>query len=218
MSKEEKFMDNKEIEEVLPIDLIKQYLNNTSEMKSLEDVSSAFDTIERVLFLADVTEEIAEAISHLIRMWNIIDKDKPVEERTPIKLYIDSHGGDVPAGFLIIDSIKMSKTPVYTINMGIAYSMGLCVLAAGHKRFAYPHASFLFHEGSTGMSGSIDAGKFKNFSSFYDKVLSQLKAYLIENTNMTPELYKEKERDDFWFFTDEAIELGFIDEILEEFI
>ena len=96
--------------------------------------------------------------------------------------------------------------------------MGLCVLAAGHKRFAYPHATFLFHEGSAGMSGSIDAGKFKNFSSFYDKELNQLKAYLIENTNMTPELYKEKERDDFWFFTDEAIELGFVDEILEEFI
>lgn len=215
MSDEKKFMDNKNIKDVTPTDLIKHYLNNTSELKGLEDVSAMYDAIDRVLFLADVNEENAEAISHLIRMWNVVDKDLDVKDRQPIKLYIDSHGGDVCAGFMIIDAIKISKTPVYTINMGVAYSMGLCVFVAGHKRFSYPHASFLFHEGSGGMIG--DAGKFKNFSKFYESLLEHLKQFLLDNTKMTSELYKEKDRDDWWFFVDEAIKYGFCDEILKEF-
>ena len=216
MSDEKKFMDDKKLEDVTPLDLLKNYLNNTSEIKGLDDVSAAYDAIDRVLFLADVTEEIAEAICHLIRMWNTIDKDIKPEERKPIKIYIDSHGGDVCAGFIIIDAIKLSKTPIYTINMGKAYSMGLCVFVAGHKRYAYENSSFLFHEGSGGMIG--DANKFKNFSKFYENLLEKLKKFLLENTKMTPELYKEKDRDDWWFFADEAIEYGFCDEILEEFI
>lgn len=219
MSKEEetkKFMDDKEISKILPSDLIKEYLNNTSEIKSIDDVSAVYDVVDRVLFLADVTEEICEALSHMIRMWNIVDKDIPIEERKPIKLYIDSHGGDIIAGFIAIDAIKMSKTPVYTVNMGSAYSMGLCIYVAGHKRYAYPHSTFLFHEGSVGLGA--DAGKFKNFSKFYEELLNKLKQHLIDNTKITPELYKEKDRDDWWFFVDEAIEYGFCDEILEEFI
>ncbi len=216
MSEEKKFMDDKKIADVTPEDFIINYLNNTSEIKGIEDVSAAYDAIDRVLFLADVDEESAEAISHLIRMWNTVDKDIESEKRVPIKLYIDSHGGDITAGFTIIDAIKMSKTPIYTINMGSAYSMGLCIFVAGHRRFSYPHASFLFHEGSGGMIG--DAGKFKNFSKFYENLLNQLKTFLLDNTKMTPELYKEKDRDDWWFFADEAIEYGFCDEILEEFI
>lgn len=217
MSDEKKFMDNKQIEDVTLIDIIKNYLNNTSELKGLEDVSATYDAVDRVLFLADVTDEAAETIAHLIRMWNIIDKDIPQEERKPIKLFIDSYGGSVMAGFTIIDAILLSITPVYTINMGTAYSMGLCVLVAGHKRFSYPNATFLFHEGSTDI-GQIDAGKFKNYSKFYELLLEKLKKFLLANTKMTEEMYKEKYRDDWWFFTDEALKYGFIDEMIVEFM
>lgn len=212
-----KFMDDKKITDVKVDELIKNYLNNTSELKHLEDVSAMYDAIDRVLFIADITDEIGEAIAHLIRMWNILDRGIKPEERQPIKIFIDSTGGSVTAGFTIIDSIQLSKTPVYTINMGTAYSMGLCILAAGHKRFAYPHAEFLFHEGSTDI-GQIDAGKFKNYSKFYETLLEKLKIFLIDNTKMTEELYKEKYRDDWWFFVDEALEYGFIDEVVKEFI
>ena len=217
MSENKNFMDDKKIQDITLTDLIKNYLNNTSELKGLEDVSAMYDAIDRVLFLADVTDEAAETIAHLIRMWNIIDRVIEPSSRKPIKLFIDSCGGSVTAGFTIINAISLSKTPVYTINMGTAYSMGLCVLAAGHKRFAYKDATFLFHEGSTDI-GQIDAGKFKNYSKFYEMLLEKIKIFLLTHTNMTEEMYKEKYRDDWWFFADEAIEYGFIDEILEEFI
>lgn len=217
MSENKNFMDDKKIQDITLTDLIKNYLNNTSELKGLEDVSAMYDAIDRVLFLADVTDEAAETIAHLIRMWNIIDRAIEPSSRKPIKLFIDSCGGSVTAGFTIINAILLSKTPVYTINMGTAYSMGLCVLAAGHKRFAYKDATFLFHEGSTDI-GQIDAGKFKNYSKFYEMLLEKIKTFLLTHTNMTEEMYKEKYRDDWWFFADEALKTGFIDEILEEFI
>ena len=86
----------------------------------------------------------------------------PVEERKPIKIYIQSPGGMLTSTFTMIDSIKLSKTPVYTIAMGETYSGGFFTFLAGHKKFAYPHASFLYHEGATANGG--DANKFRNFA------------------------------------------------------
>lgn len=217
MSDEKRFMDNKNIEEVTPEMLITEYLNNTSELKDLDKISEAYDTVDRALFLSDVTPEIADAIEHIIRIYNVMDKDLPTEERKPIKLFINSNGGSAIGCLEIIDAINLSKTPVYTINIGLAASAGLDVFITGKKRFCYPNATFLFHEGSTSLS-SIDAGKFRNYSDWYDRLLKRTKDNLIKNTKVTPELYKEKQNDDWWFFADEAIEYGFCDEVLEEFI
>lgn len=217
MSDEKRFMDNKNIEEVTPDMLITEYLNNTSELKDLDKISEAYDTVDRALFLSDVTPEIADAIEHIIRIYNVMDKDLPTEERKPIKLFINSNGGSAIGCLEIIDAINLSKTPVYTINIGLAASAGLDVFITGKKRFCYPNATFLFHEGSTSLS-SIDAGKFRNYSDWYDRLLKRTKDNLIKNTKVTPELYKEKQNDDWWFFAEEAIEYGFCDEVLEEFI
>ena len=135
----------------------------------------------------------------------------PVEDRMPIKIFIDSGGGDLCATLTMIDAIEASKTPVWTINIGTAYSGGFFTFIAGHKRFAYPHATFLYHEGST-MNGG-DAGKFRNFAEFYDKQLQMLKNITLKYTNISDELYESKKRDDWWITTDEAIELGICDEI-----
>ena len=212
-----KFMDNKKISDVTLDQLMTEYLNNTSELKDLDNISERYDTINRVLLLNGIDEAVGDAITHLIRMWNMADKGIPVEERVPIKLFIDSSGGDLTSALMMADAITLSKTPVYTINMGTAYSGGLLVFVTGHKRYSFPSASFLFHEGSTSL-GSIDAGKFKNYAGYYSNLIDRMKNYIIKNTKVDEELYKEKSRDDWWFFVDEAIELGFCDEIITEFI
>ena len=212
-----KFMDDKKLSDVTPEQLMIESLNNTGELKDLDCISEKYDMIHRVLLLNDIDEAVSNAIAHLIRFWNFADKDIPIEEREPIKIYIDSNGGSLTGALLIADSIKLSKTPVYTINMGTAYSGGLLVFICGTRRFAYPSSSFLFHEGSTHL-GAIDAGKFKNYSSYYEKLIDKMKDYILKCTKVTEELYKEKSRDDWWFFVDEALEYGFADEIIEEFI
>ena len=64
----------------------------------------------------------------------------------------------------------------------------------------------------------MDAGKFRNYSTWYENLLKKMKGIILKYTKVTPELYKEKQNDDWWFFAEEAIEYGFCDEILEEFI
>ena len=105
----------------------------------------------------------------------------------------------------------MSKTPVWTINIGKAYSAGFFIFITGHKRFAYPNSSFLFHEGSTGIYQ--DANKFKNYADFYKQQLEQLRAITLEHTQIEPEEYDKHVKDDWWFDVNEALKYGVTDKI-----
>lgn len=190
------------------------YFKNEEGSKHIEDVLERWDIRNRQIFLGDIEDDsIAVAINNMIRFFNDVDEDLPIEKRKPILIYIDSGGGSLTATLTIADTILLSKTPVYTINMGCAYSGGLLVFVCGHKRYTYPSASFLFHEGSTSI-GDIDAGKFRNYAGFYDTLILRIKEILLTHSNMTEEFYKEKYRDDYWFFAKEAVEKGFADEII----
>lgn len=212
-----KFMDGKEITDITPSSLVKEYFNNTSEIKDLELAINAWDAADRNTFLGDIDDDVATAFTQIIRFFNQQDAGIPVEERTPIKIYINSYGGSLTGALTIADAIVMSKTPVYTINIGCAYSGGMLVFIVGDKRYACPSASFLFHEGST-ESNHMDAGKFRNFADYYEKLIGKMKDYFLKYTKMTEEFYKEKYRDDLWLFVEDAIELGVMDEVLEEYL
>ena len=134
----------------------------------------------------------------------------------PIKIYIDSCGGSLVDTFTMIDSISMSRTPVYTICTGAAYSGGFFTFIAGHKRLAYPLSSFWYHEGATGTSA--DAGKFRNFAAFYEKQLKQLKDIVLKYTTITEEQYEKHIKDDWWFTAEEALEYGICDIVSEALI
>jgi len=217
----DKIRELKDLEEVKKIDASDLYkqLYEYGEIKNYEDLLSINNFHKRIILLTDIDEDAGEGVAELIRYYNQIDTDLGIapKDREPIKIYIDSTGGSVFAAFVIIDAIALSKTPIYTINMGAALSAGFVIFIAGHKRFAYPNAIFLFHEGSTN-SHLMDAGKFRNFANFYDLLLERSKEMILEKTNISLELYKEKRNDDWWFFANEAIELGVCDEILTSFI
>ena len=187
-----------------------------SSSKSFGDlVYATAATKNREIFVGDIEYGTGSDVDALIRHWNHIDKDVPVEERQPIKLFINSYGGNLMEAFTMADSIKMSKTPVWTICCGCAYSGGFLTYIMGHKRFAYPTASFLFHEGSTAMNG-IDAGKFRNYADFYDVQLSQLKQHVINNTGITDKEYEKHKKDDWWMTADDGVKYGCVDEITKE--
>ena len=111
----------------------------------LEDIFYLKDLKQRKLFISDdiSQETIGDAVRHIMQI-NREDADIPVDERLPILLYVTSNGGDVDSGFELVDAIMLSKTPVYTINLGSQYSMGFLIGLAGHKRFATKNAKFLF--------------------------------------------------------------------------
>lgn len=168
----------------------------------------------RSIIIGDIDEDTGGVIDNFIRFWNIYDHEKgiPVEERTPIKLCIDSNGGNFLSTLTVIDAIENSITPVWTINIGKAYSGGLLIMISGHVRVAYKHSTFLFHEGSVGgVQG--DANKFQNYADHYKALRQVMRKLMLEKTNLTEAEYTEKEKDDWWFMTDEALDKGVIDDI-----
>ena len=201
-------------------DLIKELEENKEkELKSFDQLVEHYQSFnDRNIVIGEIGYEIAVAVDSIIRFWNKVDEEAglAVEERKPIKIYLHSPGGFLTSTFTMIDAIKMSKTPVYTIAMGETYSGGFFTFLAGHKKFAYPHASFLYHEGATANGG--DANKFRNFAKFYEVQLEQLRQVVLNNSSISEEEYEKHIKDDWWLTAEEAVKYGIADEILTELI
>lgn len=165
------------------------------------------------------TEEDAEIsktgkICKQILRYNREDKGKPEEEREPIFLFINSPGGDYTEGFPLIDIIELSKTPVYTVNMGQWSSMAFLIGITGHKRFALPHATFLMHDGVSGGFGT--SKKIQDAIKFLGRLDEKVKVHVLKHSNMTKEQYEAIERVEVYLLSEEALARGFIDEIVAD--
>lgn len=168
---------------------------------------------QRRLFLQENVDQwsIAPIVKHILQ-YNIEDKGKPIEERQPILLYISSNGGAIDDGFELIDTIIASRTPVHTINVGYAYSMGFLIMLAGHKRMSMPNAKFLLHDGSNFAWGSM--AKIRDQIEFQKRIEERIRSYVIERTSITPEEYDAKYRVEWYMFANEAKENGVIDSVV----
>ena len=179
----------------------------------LEDVFYLKDLKQRKLFLeTDIEQASVSGIVKHIMQFNKEDINLPPEERKPILLYITSQGGEVDAGFELIDAIENSKTPVYTINLGCQYSMGFLIGLSGHKRFATKNAKYLMHDGSNFIYNS--GAKAQDQMEFQRKVEDNIKKYIISHSKLTPEEYDNKLRVEWYLFANEAKEKGFVDYII----
>jgi len=134
-----------------------------------------------------------------------------------IALWIHSPGGSVPAMLAIRDVIKLIPCDVSTLVLGIAYSAGQFLLTSGTrgKRRALPHSRVLMHQGSAGIGGTavdieLQAGDLRHTR---DTVL----ALIAEDTGQPVERVFEDSLHDRWFTAGEALDYGFIDEIVEKF-
>ena len=194
-------------------ELLQKYFEGKEIFTDFEGVVNASASLNRELYVGGIADEMSGGLEAMIRFYNRCDEQDniPVEDRVPIKLFIDSPGGDLVAAYTIINAIELSKTPVWTINIGSAYSAGFFIFIAGHYRIAYPLSSFLYHEGSCVMGG--DAHKFRNQADFYKKQLDQLKKHTLKYTNLTEEDYEKILKDDYWLTAEEAMGKGIVDEI-----
>jgi ATP-dependent Clp protease protease subunit len=164
-----------------------------------------------------VISEINDSLLDLVKMimkCNREDKDKPVDQRTPIKVFIDSPGGDVCALWTTINAIRLSKTPVHTINYCAAYSAAADLLASGHKRYALPGTSVMVHSGSCMYGGTVEQAE--NMKKHFDKLGKKVTDYFLEHTKVDPKTFKKKAPSDWYMDEDEALKNGLIDEIITD--
>lgn len=133
--------------------------------------------------------------------------------RHPIKIYVSSYGGSIYDGLGLIGLIKSSKTPIHTYAIGKVMSMGFVLAVCGHKRFAFPHTSFMVHSLS-----SFHFGKFSELKESVqedDRLQTILDSIITTSTNITQERLNEvhEKKLDWYFDTVNAVELGCVDEV-----
>lgn len=145
----------------------------------------------------------------------LLDADKPGEE---IKFFINSPGGVVTSGMVIYDTMKMLKSPVSTICMGLAASMGSILLSGGEKgkRFIYPHGEVMIHQPSLGghiQGVSVDL----EITAKQTRRVKEIGARILaENCGKKPEqIMKDFDRD-YWMDAKEAIDYGIVDKVVEK--
>jgi ATP-dependent Clp protease, protease subunit len=151
----------------------------------------------------------------VVTKMRLLEADKPGEE---IKFFINSPGGVVSSGFIIYDTMKMLKSPVSTICMGLAASMGSILLSGGVKgrRFVYPLSEIMIHQPSLGgyMQGvsvdlEITAKQTRRIKDISARILA-------ENCGKKYEqIMKDFDRD-YWMDAKEAIEYGIVDAVYEK--
>ena len=145
----------------------------------------------------------------------LLDADKPGEE---IKFYINSPGGMVTSGMVMYDTIKLIKSPVSTICMGLAASMGSILLSAGVKgnRFVYPHGEVMIHQPSLGGYYQANSADIEIQAVQMQKTKELGAQILAENCGKTVEqIMKDFDRD-YWMDAKEAVEYGIVDAITEK--
>jgi ATP-dependent Clp protease protease subunit len=148
----------------------------------------------------------------IINKFFLLDMDKP---GTEIRFLINSPGGMVTSGMAIYDVMKMLKSPVSTVCIGLAASMGSILLSGGAKgsRYIYPHGEVMIHQPSLGgyiqgvsVDLEIQAKQTKRVKEIAARILA-------ENTGKKYEqIIKDFDRD-YWMDAKESLDYGIVDHI-----
>lgn len=164
---------------------------------------------ERIIFLGGpIDDHVANLVIAQLLYLDHTDSKKD------ISLYINSPGGSVTAGLAIIDTMGFIKSPVSTICVGIAASMGALLLSAGEKgkRFALPNSEVMIHQVMGGTEGqasdiAINAKHILRTKDTLNKILSK-------NTGQSiAQVEKDSDRD-YYMTAEEAKKYGIIDGIV----
>lgn len=161
----------------------------------------------------EVTPYLLELIKYIVR-WNAEDSATPVEKRQPIRIYFFSPGGDLDVNYALIDTIKMSKTPIIGINIGQCASAAAYIFLSCHKRYMLPHAYFILHQGSGTLSGTFEqiCAQMED----YQQQVEELATFVLEHTTYSEEAVAEKIVGEWYIRKDEALENGVVHGVITD--
>jgi len=168
---------------------------------------------KRAVYLWGVVDDKSarDVVSKLL----LLDADKPGEE---IKFYINSPGGVVTSGMVMYDTIKMIASPVSTICMGLAASMGSILLSAGTKgkRFIYPHGEVMIHQPSLGGYMQATSADIEIQATQIRKTKELGAKILADNCGKSVEQIMADFDRDYWMDANEAVVYGIVDQVLSK--
>ena len=190
-----------ETEEKVP-DILEEIKNAPIAKKFLE---------QRKIFLwGPVMDDSAKEIVSKLMYLEMIDPGKE------ITFYINSPGGVITSGMTIYDTMKMISSPVATVCMGMAASMGSLLLCAGQKgrRFVYPSGKVMIHQPSIGGQIVATATDIRIHAEEIRKTKDKLNRILAEACNQPLEKIVQDTDRDYYMTAEEAVQYGIVDSIV----
>lgn len=172
------------------------------------------DLSNRCIWLDDEIKDDTLEIGRRIIDWNREDMKIPPEDRQPIKIFFFSPGGSLDVYRTLGDIIRLSETPIYGYNMGIAYSAAAFMYLHCDKRYMLPTSSFLFHNGSAKLSGDYDQVIASVIE--YQNQVEELASIIIEKTEYTEEEVQDKITGEWYVRAQEAIEKKVCDFLIDD--
>jgi ATP-dependent Clp protease protease subunit len=166
---------------------------------------------QRKVFLwGEVHDKSARDITNRLLYLDAIDPGKE------ITFYINSPGGVITSGMVIYDTMQMISSPVSTVCMGMAASMGSILLSGGAKgkRFIFPHGEVMIHQPSGGGQGT--SADLEIMAVQIQKAKEIGARILAENCGQTYEKVMEDFDRDYWMDAEESKKYGIVDSIIKK--
>ncbi len=161
----------------------------------------------QILLSGEINKDLSEKI---VRQLFVLE----AESSKPIKLFIDSPGGDVDAGFAIFDVIRFIGAPVMTIGMGLVASAAALVLLSTPKerRFGFPNSRYLIHQPLSGIKGV--ATEIEIHAKELEKIRVDINRLISEETGQTLDKVSKDTDRDCWMNSTAALEYGLISKVV----
>ena len=160
-----------------------------------------------ILLSGQINKELAEkTIRQLILLESMADD--------PIRIFIDSPGGDADAGYAIFDMIRFIKPDVWTIGMGLVASAAAIIQLSCPKerRIGLPNSHYLIHQPLSGIRGV--ATDIEIHAKELDKLREKINKLISDETgNSIEQVEKDTDRD-YWMSAEEAVKYGLISRIV----
>jgi ATP-dependent Clp protease protease subunit len=172
-----------------------------------------YNLIEKVLKTRNIllSGEINKSLAERIIRQLILLEDQGDK---PIKVFIDSPGGDADAGFAIFDMMRFIKPEVIIIGMGLVASAAAIILLAAPKdrRIALPNSHYLIHQPLSGMRGV--ATEIEIHARELDKLRRKINKLISEETGQQLEKVEKDTDRDYWMNSEEALQYGLVSKII----
>ncbi len=160
-----------------------------------------------IILSGEINKELAERI-----VKQLIILEESGDE--PIKVFIDTPGGDADAGFAIFDMIRFIKPEVFTVGMGLVASAGAIVLLAAVKerRVGLPNSHYLIHQPLSGMRGV--ATEIEIHARELEKMRRRINLLISKETGKSIETVEKDTDRDYWMSAEEAVSYGLLSNVI----
>ncbi len=185
------------------------FMGNDSEKQNKQDnvlIERMLKT-RSILLTGQVNKEMAERVSRQLILLE-------AESDDPIKVFIDSQGGDADSGFAIFDMLRFVSPEIYTIGMGLVASAGAIILLSAPKeyRIGLPNSHYLIHQPLSGIRGV--ATEIEIYAREIDRIKKRINQLIAEETGQALKKVEKDTDRDYWMDAPEAVEYGLLSKVV----